>query len=61
MTNKEFKAWRYIAAVRNPDNREYAIRYLDELKGRARCDCHAQNLIAERVIRKCLHSIWFGP
>ena len=59
------QAWRYILAIRNVDKREYAIRYLDELRGIGPNVTHvgdAERLIscmAAQAVRMNLHAIWF--
>lgn len=52
-------AWRYMLAIRNPDKREYAIRYLDELRGVGEAvEPRGLSCMACQEVRMRLHTIW---
>ena len=54
------RAWRYIRRIRNFDKREYAIRYLDELRGIGPAvEPRELSLMACQAVRLQLHAIWY--
>src|SRR5215472_6759152 len=59
------QAWRYILAIRNVNKREYAIRYLDELRGigpeitRIHDAERLISCMAAQAVRMRLHAIWY--
>ena len=54
-------AWRYVPGIRNPDKREYGIRYLETLK-RDCCDPDPDGIshMAAQAVRMRLHEICGG-